>query len=122
MRRVTLDILFALAMLTSATPAVHAQEFEPRTYAVAPVNFNFVGIRYGFASGNVFMDPALPVKDVEGDIHLVVTRYTRSLSIFRRPSKVKVILPWSSGRWDGFLEDEFRTRSATGPRRRGDRR
>jgi hypothetical protein len=104
----------ALAILTCAEHAVHAQEFEPRTYAVAPVNINFIGIGYGFASGNVFMDPSLPVKNVEGDIHLVVTRYVRTLSLFRRPSKVKVILPWSAGDWDGFVEDEFRTRSATG--------
>jgi hypothetical protein len=113
-RPAPLGILVALAMLTAAAGTVQAQEFEPRTYAVAPVNLNFVGIGYGFASGSVFMDPSLPVGDVKGDIHLVVTRYTRSLSLFRRPSKVKVTLPWSAGDWDGFVEDEFTTRSATG--------
>jgi hypothetical protein len=114
-RQATLGILAALAILTSAARAVHAQEFEPRTYAVAPVGVNFIGIGYGFATGNVFMDPSLPVKNVDGDIHLVVTRYTRSLSLFRRPSKVKVILPWSSGDWDGTVEGEFERRKATGP-------
>jgi hypothetical protein len=90
------------------------QEFEPRTYAVAPVGLNFVGLGYGFATGGVFMDPALPVEDVDGDVHLVVARYVRSLSLFNLPSKLKVVLPWSDGHWEGFLEDEFRTRDATG--------
>jgi hypothetical protein len=91
-----------------------AQEFEPRTYAVAPVGLNFVGIGYGLASGGVFMDPALPVRDVEGDVHIGVVRYVRTLSIFGLPSKVKLALPYSSGHWEGFLEDEFRIRDASG--------
>jgi len=113
--RVTgVGIAVALVVLTSASHAVHAQEFEPRTYAVAPVNFNFVGIGYAFATGGVLLDPALPVGDVDGDVHVVVTRYVRTLSLFGRPSSVKVSLPWSSGDWDGFVENEFTTRSASG--------
>ncbi len=114
LRHILAGSLVALATLAVAARAVQAQEFEPRTYAIAPVNLNFIGIGYGFASGGVFMDPSLPVQGVEGDIHLVVTRYTRSLSLFRRPSKVKVILPWSSGNWDGTVENQFTVRSATG--------
>jgi hypothetical protein len=113
-RVTTVGIVVALVVLTSAPRAIHAQEFEPRTYAVAPVNLNFIGIGYGFATGGVFLDPALPVDDVEGDVHVVVTRYVRTLGLFDRPSKVKLVLPWSSGDWKGFLEEEFRTRSATG--------
>ena len=30
------------------------------------------------------------------------------------PAKVKAMLPWSSGHWDGFVEGEFRTRDASG--------
>ena len=60
------------------------------------------------------MDPALPADDVTGDVHLVVARYVRTLSLFNRPSKLKVVLPWSTGHWEGFYEDEFRTRDATG--------
>ena len=99
--------------LVSAVVGV-AQEFEPRTYAVAPVGLNFIGIGYGFATGGVFMDPALPVEDVEGDVHVAVVRYVRTLSLFGLPSKLKVGLPWTSGHWEGIVEDEFRTRDATG--------
>ena len=106
-------LLLATVVLLAASGGV-AQEFEPRTYAVAPVNLNFVALAYGYASGAVLMDPALPVDDVQGDVNLVVARYVRTLSLFNLPSKVKLVVPWSSGFWDGFVEDEFRTRSATG--------
>jgi hypothetical protein len=102
-----------VAGLLSAT-AGPAQEFEPRTYAVAPVGLNFLAIGYGYSSGAVFMDPALPVEDVDAEIHVAVARYIRTLSIFNLPAKLKLMVPWTDGHWDGFLEGEFRTRDATG--------
>jgi hypothetical protein len=114
MRSAGLALVVALTVLATAPGVVQAQEFEPRTYAVAPVKLNFIGVGYGFATGGVFMDPSLPVDDVQGDVHLVAVRYVRTLSLFGLPSKIKVGLPWSSGHWEGFLEEEFRTRDATG--------
>ena len=99
--------------LVSAVVGV-AQEFEPRTYAVTPVGLNFVAVGYGFVTGAVFMDPALPVDDVDADIHVAFTRYTRSLNLFNRPSKLKVLLPWTSGDWSGTLEGLDAERHATG--------
>jgi hypothetical protein len=91
-----------------------AQEFEPRAYAVAPPGLNFIAVVYGHAGGAVFMDPSLPAKDVDADVHLVVMRYVRTLELFGLPSKLKVALPLSDGHWEGILEDEFRTRDASG--------
>jgi hypothetical protein len=107
-------LVIAVALLLAHAALGAAQEFEPRTYAVAPVGLNFVGFGYGFASGGVFMDPALAAEDVEGDVHLVVARYVRTLSLFGKPSKVKVVVPWSDGHWEGFVQDEFIIRDATG--------
>ena len=41
-------------------------------------------------------------------------RYVRTLELFGLPSKLKLVLPLSDGHWEGFLEDEFRTRDAAG--------
>jgi len=106
--------LVALLVTLATSGVAGAQEFEPRTYAVAPPGLNFVAVGYGFATGAVFMDPSLPAEDVSADVHLVVMRYVRTLELFGLPSKLKVVLPLSDGHWEGFLEDEFRTRDATG--------
>ena len=106
--------LVALLATLAISGVAGAQEFEPRTYAVAPPGLNFVAVGYGFATGAVFMDPSLPAEDVSADVHLVVMRYVRTLELFGLPSKLKVVLPLSDGHWEGFLEDEFRTRDATG--------
>jgi len=107
-------IVILLALLALSAEGGWAQEFEPRTYAVTPVGLNFVAVGYGFVTGAVFMDPALPVDDVDADIHVAFTRYTRSLNLFNRPSKLKVLLPWTSGDWSGTLEGLDAERHATG--------
>ncbi len=113
MRRMILAALILVAVAVVPVAAV-AQEFEPRTYAVAPPGLNFIALAYGRASGAVFMDPSLPAKDVDGGVNLVVIRYVRTLELFGLPSKLKVALPLSDGHWEGFVEDEFRNRDATG--------
>lgn len=106
-------IAFILLLLPGIFPA-GAQEFEPRTYSVAPVGLNFFSVGYGFLSGAVFLDPSLPIEDVESEVHLVIARYVRTLEMFGRPTKMKLAQPWSSGHWDGLVEGEFRTRDTTG--------
>jgi len=108
-----LRLILVLAVLAAAS-SVAAQEFEPRTYSVAPVGLNFFGLGYAYSTGAVFMDPSLPVDDVDADIHGVVARYIRTLKLFDRPAKLKLIMPWSTGHWDGFLEGGYRTRDAAG--------
>ncbi len=105
-------VVTALALAFAAS--VQAQEFEPRTYAVAPVGLNFIGVGYGHAGGAVFLDPSLAGQDVEGDVQIAVAKYVRTLGLFNRPAKLKLVVPWSDGHWDGFVGGEFRTRDATG--------
>jgi len=110
-----LRLAFVILLVAALLPAIATgQEFEPRAYSPAPVGLNFMAFGYGHATGAVFMDPALPVDDVDGNVNIAFARYVRTLKIFGNPSKLKVLLPWSSGHWDGFLEGEFRTRDTSG--------
>jgi hypothetical protein len=107
-------LLLAIACLGIwATPG-WAQEIEPRTYANTPVGMNFVALAYSYSSGAVFMDPALPIEDVDGQVHLALGRYIRTFRLLGKSAKFKALLPWSDGHWDGLLEGEFRTRDARG--------
>ena len=111
--RATLLVVISLVFLTWPG-AVGAQEIEPRTYSNTPVGMNFLALVYSYSSGNVFMDPALPIEDVDAQVHLALGRYIRTFGLFGKPAKFKALVPWSDGHWDGFLEGEFRTRDARG--------
>jgi hypothetical protein len=107
--------LILATVLISATPIWGAaQEIEPRTYANTPVGLNFLAVGYSHSSGNIFMDPALPIEDLDGRVNLAFARYIRTFGLFGAPAKIKALLPWASGHWDGFLDGEYRTRDASG--------
>ena len=50
-----------LALLSAAAIA---QELEPRAYSNAPIGTNFALAGYGHFSGQVLLDPSLPVENV----------------------------------------------------------
>lgn len=111
-RHGSIRVVAAILWLLSATGM--AQELEPRTYANTPVGVNFLAVGYAFSTGNVFMDPALPIEGLDANVHLIFSRYTRSLAVFGQSSKIKITAPFTAGDWEGDLEGEHRTRSATG--------
>ena len=51
-----------------------AQELEPRTYAQTPTGVNFIAVGYGLSTGNVLMDPALPIEGLDADLNLLFLR------------------------------------------------
>jgi hypothetical protein len=65
----TVTAVLAGIVLLAVSGVGEAQEFEPRAYAVAPPGLNFIAAAYGFANGAVFLDPSLPAKDVDADVH-----------------------------------------------------
>jgi len=107
-------ILLAIALLGALALPGWAQEIEPRIYANIPVGMNFLAVGYSHSSGNVFMDPSLPIENLDARLNIVLARYIRSFNLFGAPAKFKAVLPWSSGHWDGFLDGEFRTRDTSG--------
>jgi hypothetical protein len=102
----TIALLGALAL----PGAVGAQELEARAYANTPVGVNFIALAYAYAAGNVFFDSALPIEDADGRTSIVAARYVRSIGLFGKPGKLKALVPFASGHWDGFIDGEFRTR------------
>jgi len=107
-------VILTVCALVVSPGAVGAQEIEPRTYANTPVGMNFLAFAYSYSSGNIFMDPALPIEDLDARLNIVLARYIRSFSLFGASAKVKAVLPWSTGHWDGFVDGEFETLDASG--------
>lgn len=95
MLRVAPVVLAALGSVT----AVHGQAIEPRLYSNAPVGVNFFLGGYARSSGDVVLDPSIPLDDASIDIDLPFAAYVRSIGIAGRSGKVQVLVPyaWLSG-------------------------
>lgn len=79
-----------------------------------PVGMNFVAVAYGFSTGNVLLDPSIPIEGAEATLHIVVGRYVRSIDFFGLHGKIRVAVPTTFGDWHGVLEGEQRERQIDG--------
>lgn len=94
--------LFILAPFYNS--ASLAQELEPRQLSNIPVGMNYLLLGYGYASGNILLDPSLPIEDLNGNIHSGIGAYVRTIDFFGLSGKIDVIVPYAKGDWTGLLE------------------
>lgn len=114
LRKPFIILLLGLIAFGADYAHVSGQELEPRTYASIPVNMNFLAVGFGHASGNVLLDPSLPIEDLDAETNYAFVRYTRSLSLFGNTAKVKALLPYAWGQWEGRVEGTPGERKASG--------
>ena len=91
-----------------------AQELEPRALTNIPVGTNFVVLGYAYAQGNILLDPAIPVEDLDSKLHTFVGAYVRAIDLFGLSSKIDVVVPFATADWKGQLEGVDTARTATG--------
>ena len=75
---------------------------------------NFLIAGYAYQQGDVLLDPSLPLKDVNMQIHSAVLAYARSLDLFGKSGRIDLLVPyaWLSG--TGKLLEEERSREVSG--------
>lgn len=91
----TLAVPGAILLGTFFGSAANAQSIEPRAYAPAPYDTNFVILAYTEARGAIPIDPALPLSDIDLKVHSALGAYARSLNLFGKSGKFDVILPYA---------------------------
>jgi len=114
MRTLFIILLLGLFVFGATNAPVNGQELEPRTYANIPVNMNFLAVGYGHSSGNVLLDPSLPIEDLDADTNYAFIRYTRSLGLFGNTAKVKALLPYAWGQYEGRVDGTPGERKTSG--------
>ena len=115
------NLLQCLISLIVLNITVYAQELEPRAMSNLPVGTNFIVAGYGFAGGNILMDPALPIEDLDAKMHTFIAAYVRSFNFFGMSAKFDAVLPYATGDWyykyqgineydlsNGFADARFR--------------
>ena len=95
---------------------INGQELEPRALTNVPVGMNFAAVGYGYAQGNILLDPAVPIEDLNGKVHTIVGAYIRAINVFGLSGKVDVIAPYATGNWTGITNgtDSSTARSGMG--------
>lgn len=103
-----------LTLLLGAVFKLGAQDLEPRYMSIMPVSGNFIAGSYAYSAGNILLDQALPIEDLEASIHSLVAGYARSFRLFGRLAKVDAVLPYSLGNWEGKLNQIDSSTQRTG--------
>ena len=105
------SLVFALSLV----PPASAQELEPRAYANAPVDLNFVLAGYAYSQGDVVFDASSPITDAEVRVHAALLAYVRTLDVWGRSGKLDIVLPyaWASG--SAKAAGQLRERDISGP-------
>ena len=104
-------ILLTLLALPFCTAA---QELEPRALTNIPPGMSFAAVAYNFNTGNILIDPSIPIKDLDSKVHGLGLAYARSLSLFGKYTKVDVIIPTAYGDWKANVSGEERERRIDG--------
>ena len=94
---------FVLFVLMWFAEQAIAQELEPRKYANTPTDVNVIGLGYAWSNGNVLLDPALSIEDLDADLHLIFANYLYSFGLFGKNAKFRALLPATTGRWEGTV-------------------
>lgn len=91
-----------------------AQELEPQSFARAPLRLHIFFLGYGYSTGNILMDPSLPIEDSRAKLHNLSVGYAQVFSLFGQMAMFNVVVPLATGTWRGLVEEESTTVSRTG--------
>ena len=72
-----------------------AQDLEPRAYAASPVGVRFVGIAAGRSTGDVVVDPSLPIEDVKASVGSIAAAAGTTFDLFGRTALLVAAFPYA---------------------------
>lgn len=93
MRAPPLALPCVLAAALGAAAVARAQQLEPRAYSASPVGTNFAGIAYLHSSGDIALDPALPLKDFHARVDAPAPFYGRVFGLAGRQASASLLVP-----------------------------
>lgn len=101
----------AVACLTGTAPG---QDLEPRAYSPAPLGTHFAVLGLGYSTGDVLLDPSVPITDVKADLGLGALGYAQTFKLAKRSASLTVTLPYVFGTVSGQIEEEFAETTRSG--------
>lgn len=105
---------FCGALAVHFAPAVHAQSMEPLSYTNSPIGLNFLIAGYSYQTGNVLVDPSLPVKNVKATVDDAFLAYSRILDFWGQSGGVSIVMPYAWLSASGQVFEQQRSVDRTG--------
>jgi len=112
-KKLAAGFLVLLAVLCFA-PSCLAQDIEPRRWTHLPTGMHVMGVGLSNRSGDILLDPVLLAEDVTFDLYGTGLSYVHTFNLAGKSTRVDVLLPYASGRWEGLVDGVH-----TSVRRRG---
>lgn len=84
----------ALIFFLSISSQLTGQELEPRLYAALPKKMNAFALVYGISSGNVVVEPSLPISGFKITAHNAGFGYVRTFALAKKLARVQVTIPY----------------------------
>jgi len=106
-------IVFILGILPKSN-LLQAQELEPRLLTNLPLKSNVLVVGYGYASGNMLLDPTIPIENFNAKVNSFMGAYARSINFFGMSAKFDVVVPFSTADWTGTYNGNYEESSQTG--------
>ena len=88
-------------LLASSVVPLRAQDLAPRAYVITPLHSNAVTLTYGFYSGSLLFNGAVPVTGTAGRPSVPVFTYYHSFGLLGRSSNISASIPYAIGTFDG---------------------
>jgi len=101
MRRLAVLVL----LLAAAGSPLAAQDLEPRAYSASPIGTTFVVASVGRSTGNVLLDPSLPIEDVNARIGVLTAGVGQTFDLLTRTALIVVGVPYGRARASGRIQE-----------------
>jgi hypothetical protein len=85
------------ACICAFEPRAQAQDLTPRAYIITPIHSNAIVLSYSFETGNILINPTLPISNAKGTLHVPTVSYSHSLNFFGRTANLTAVLPYVVG-------------------------
>jgi hypothetical protein len=74
---------------------IDAQELEPRAYSPAPVGLNFILVAGSRSTGEVLLDPSVPIDDIRATVDAGVAGYGHTFGLWGNSASIALVVPYA---------------------------
>ena len=91
-----------------ASGQASAQDLEPRRWSHLPIGLNVAGGGYTYTDANIYFNPIWNITNGTAQINTFGLGVIHTFDLAGKSARFSLLLPYSSGRWDGDVDGEFR--------------